>query len=118
MIDKNNDVKLSCICLNDMNYAGYTPDRWFSAWHNLTKKRQSNFLLVERSEDPENWFDSGISELISKSDIKKCYISYPAYHITVCCKDGKEYYINTPHGTLTEAKYAMMCISEIFSETK
>lgn len=40
-------------------------------------------------------------------------IFYPVFSIAVCLKNGTQFYINTPHGTLSEAKYAMMCLAEI-----
>ena len=113
MKNKFEDVNLSKLSRKSIESAGYTHDRWFGAWNYLVKRKPSEFILVDRHEDPEDWFESGEAELIHISDIKKFYIFYPVFSIAVCLKNGTQFYINTPHGTLSEAKYAMMCLAEI-----
>ena len=113
MKNKFEDVNLSKLSKKLLDDSGYTPYRWFSAWKYLIKRKPSEFILVERHEDPESWLESGEAALIRISNIEKFYICYPAFYIAVCLKNGTQFYINTPHGTLSEAKYAMMCLAEI-----
>lgn len=118
-------------------YIGIHDGVYYSAWEYLKRNHQKpcEFLMIERISfetyefsksynwtELEIWETKAGAEIIRKEDIKKIFIHRPDNTIAVDAYNEKDettrYWINTPNKTMTEAKLAMMWLTEILNNVQ